>query len=376
MKLNQDRLQVLGNIEYTFPHVSEKIHEGYPEDYTWVAGYLSYRKLHTPLIDRDIEKKLIELKQPWGSFSNGFRGALIGLAIGDALGTTNEFKAPGSFEPISDLVGGGPFKLNRGEWTDDTSMAYALGQSLIYKDGFNAKDQMDKYLAWYRHGAFSCTGRCFDIGNTVREALERYEMTKNAFSGSKDPMAAGNGSLMRIAPVILFYFNDIREMVLYAGESSKTTHGAAEAVSACQYFASLIHSAISGVGKDDIVSGHLGAFDNVWRDFPLSDSVLSIKNGSYLKKTIEELSPTAYVIDTLEAALWCFSKTDNFKDGALLAANLGGDADTIAAVYGQLAGAYYREPDIPAEWIQALSHQCIFYIQAHEMLMHAGLDNS
>jgi ADP-ribosyl-[dinitrogen reductase] hydrolase len=371
--MKQVNIEVLRNIEYSFPPVSDKIHEGYPEDYTWVARYIRYRKLHSPLTNRDVNKKLIEIGQPAGRLPNSFRGALIGLAIGDALGTTNEFKTPGSFIPLYDMVGGGPFNLNPGQWTDDTSMAYALGQSLIYRDGFNAKDQMDKYIAWYRHGAFSCTGKCFDIGNTVRDALERYEVSHNPFSGSKDPMSAGNGSIMRIAPVILFYFNDIRNTILYAGESSKTTHGAVEAVAACYYFAAIMHAVISGVNKDIIISGAYEPFDCAWNDFPLTNSVLKIQRGNYLNKSLEELSPTGYVIDTLEAALWCFSKTDNFKKGIILAANLGGDADTIAAVYGQIAGAYYGEPDIPAEWIQSLSHQYIFYIQAQKMLEHAGV---
>lgn len=371
--MRQDSLEVLRNVEYNFPPVSDKIHEGYPEDFTWVSRYIRYRKLHSPLSESEINKKFIELKQPYGKIPNSFRGTLIGLAIGDALGTTNEFKTPGSFTPINDMVGGGPFNLNPGEWTDDTSMAYALGQSLIYRNGFDAKDQMDKYMAWYQHGAFSCTGKCFDIGNTIRAALERYEISNNPFSGSIDPMSAGNGSLMRVAPIILFYFNDIRNTILYAGESSKTTHGAVEAVVACRYFAAIIHAAISGVDKDVIISRGYEPFDYAWRDFPLTDSVLQIQKGNYLTKSLEELSPTGYVIDTLEAALWCFSKTDNFRDGIILAANLGGDADTIAAVYGQIAGAYYGEPDIPAEWIQSLSHQYIFYIQAQKMLEHAGL---
>lgn len=370
--MKQESLDVLRNIEYNFPPVSDKIREGYPEDYTWVSRYIRYRKLHSPLTNSDVNKKLKELGQPTGKIPSSFRGSLIGLAIGDALGTTNEFKTPGSFMPINDMIGGGPFNLNPGEWTDDTSMAYALGQSLIYRGGFDAMDQMDKYLAWYRHGAFSCTGKCFDIGNTIRDALERYEVSNNPFSGSKDPMSAGNGSLMRVAPVILFYYDNIRNTILYAGESSKTTHGAEEAVVACQYFAAIVHAAISGVEKDIIISGGYEPFDGAWDEFPLTDSVLKIKAGSYFNKSLEELSPTGYVIDTLEAALWCFSKTDNFKDGIILAANLGGDADTIAAVYGQIAGAHYGEPDIPAEWIQSLSHQYIFYIQAQKMIEHTN----
>ncbi len=360
--------QIKNNPEYAFPPVSDKFIEGYQENYNWTAKYIRFRKLHSHLTDMEVEKKLIELSQPYGKTANGFRGALLGLAVGDALGTTNEFKKPGSFQPIDDLVGGGPFNLLRGQWTDDTSMAYALGQSLIYRDGFDANDQMNKYLAWWKYGAYSCTGECFDIGNTVRAALERYELTGEPEAGSKDPMSAGNGSLMRLAPIALFYFGDIKKSLHYAGESSKTTHGANEAVTACQYFAALINGAIAGVPKAELLNNY-EPYSGAWSDFPLAKNLKPIVAAEYLHKSVGDISPTSYVIDTLEAALWCFANSENFKEGALMAANLGGDADTVASVYGQISGAYYGECNIPAEWIQSISYQHIFFMQAHKMLV-------
>ncbi|MGA1198430.1 MAG: ADP-ribosylglycohydrolase family protein, partial [Candidatus Latescibacterota bacterium] len=118
---------------------------------------------------------------------------MLGLAVGDALGTTLEFQSPGSFEPLTDMVGGGPFGLDVGQWTDDTSMALCLAESLIACDGFDPKDQMDRYVRWWRDGYMSVTGHCFDIGNTVRNALFNYQKTGDPFSGSQDPNAAGNG---------------------------------------------------------------------------------------------------------------------------------------------------------------------------------------
>jgi len=118
--------QIKDDPEYAFPPVSDKIVEGYPENYTWTAKYIRYRKLHSPLSDTEIEDKLKDLGQPYGKTANSFRGALLGLVVGDALGTTNEFKQPNTFPPIDGLVGGGPFNLLSGQWTDDTSMAYAL----------------------------------------------------------------------------------------------------------------------------------------------------------------------------------------------------------------------------------------------------------
>jgi ADP-ribosylglycohydrolase len=122
------------------------------------------------------------------------RGALIGLAVGDAVGTTVEFKPPGTFEPVTDMVGGGPFRLRPGEWTDDTSMALCLAESLIECGGFNARDQMERYVKWWKTGYLSSTGKFFDIRNTTREALARFLETGDPFAGSTDPRSADNGS--------------------------------------------------------------------------------------------------------------------------------------------------------------------------------------
>jgi ADP-ribosyl-[dinitrogen reductase] hydrolase len=115
---------------------------------------------------------------------NRYRGALLGLASGDALGTTLEFRPPGTFEPLSDLIGGGPFRLEAGHWTDDTSMALGLAESLIECRGFDPVDQMNRYCRWWRDGYLFSTGRCFDIGVTCSAALRKYEATGNPFSGS------------------------------------------------------------------------------------------------------------------------------------------------------------------------------------------------
>ncbi len=151
-------------------------------------------------------------------------GALIGLAVGDALGTTLEFKRPGTFEPITDMVGGGPFGLAPGRWTDDTSMALCLAESLVETGGFDPADQMRRYVRWWREGHLSSTGRCFDIGTTVRASLTQFERDGQPFAGSTDPRTAGNGSLMRLSPVVMYYADDPRTAVAMAAESSRTTH--------------------------------------------------------------------------------------------------------------------------------------------------------
>ena len=185
-----------------------------------------------------------------------YLGAMLGLAAGDALGTTLEFRAPGSFEPITDMVGGGPFRLKPGQWTDDTSMALCLADSLLACNGFDAADQMRRYVRWWKEGYWSSTGRCLDIGNTVSSALASFERTGEPFSGSTDEMSAGNGSIMRLAPIPLFFSADAELAIRMAGESSRTTHGTRAAVDSCRYFAGLVLGALAGVSKEELSAPH------------------------------------------------------------------------------------------------------------------------
>jgi ADP-ribosyl-[dinitrogen reductase] hydrolase len=283
-----------------------------------------------------------------------YRGALLGLAAGDALGTTVEFQPPGSFEPLTDIVGGGPFHLKPGQWTDDTSMALCLAESLLER-GFAPVDQLERYLSWWREGYLSSTGKCFDIGNTVRAALSRFERTHEPYCGSTDPRSAGNGSIMRLAPVPLFYASNPREAIERAADSSRTTHAAPEAVDACRYLSALIVGAIQGASKEDILSDHFDAGTGAWQQQPLAPGIAEIASGSFKRREPPEIVGSGYVVKSLEAALWAFHHSDSFKDGALLTVNLGDDADTTGAVYGQLAGAYFGDEDIKEEWGEKLA---------------------
>jgi ADP-ribosyl-[dinitrogen reductase] hydrolase len=284
-----------------------------------------------------------------------YRGALLGLAAGDALGTTLEFRAPGSFEPIEEMVGGGPFGLAPGEWTDDTSMALCLAESLIDCRGFDALDQMERYVRWWRDGHLSSNGRCFDIGTTVAAALRRFEATGEPYAGSTDPHSAGNGSLMRLAPVALFYAAEPGEAVARAADSSRTTHGAETAVDACRYLAGLIVGALGGARKDELLSERYSPVPGLWEQAPLTPEVDEVAAGSFKQREPPEIKGSGYVVRSLEAALWAFARSDSFREGALRAVNLGHDADTTGAVYGQLAGAYYGQAGIPAEWRSKLA---------------------
>jgi ADP-ribosyl-[dinitrogen reductase] hydrolase len=274
------------------------------------------------------------------------RGALLGLAVGDAVGTTVEFQPRDSYEPLSDLVGGGPFNLNPGEWTDDTAMALALGHSLLESGGLNEHDLMEKFCDWHHNGRFSCTGRCFDIGSTPLEALERFRRTGNPVAGSTRESSAGNGSLMRLAPVPIRYWNAPETRSDAARRQSLTTHGAPQAVDACIAFADLVAEAIAGSEASAILVRREGK----WRK--AVSEVMTMKCLSWRRN---QVNASGYVIHCLEAALWAVGGASSFKDAVLRAANLWEDADTTAAVAGQLVGALYGAIAIPGTWLQKLA---------------------
>lgn len=284
-----------------------------------------------------------------------YHGCLLGLAVGDAVGTTLEFQPPGSFKPVSDMTGGGPFHLKPGQWTDDTSMALCLAESLAECRCFDPSDQMRRYVRWYREGYLSSTGRCFDIGNTTRSALHRFEKTGEPFSGPTDPQQAGNGSLMRLAPVPMFYAASPETAIEKSGESSRTTHGADVCIDACRYFGGLIAGALAGATKDDLLSDHYAPIPGYWKKHPLDPQIDEIAGGSFKKKNPPEIKGTGYVVQSLEAALWAFYHGNTFEEGCLLAVNLGDDADTTGAIYGQIAGAYYGASGIPEKWISKIA---------------------
>ena len=299
------------------------------------------------------------------------RGALIGLAVGDAVGTTVEFKHPGSFSPVTDMVGGGPFGLQPGQWTDDTSMALCLADSLISKREFDAHDQMERYVRWSEDGYLSSTDRCFDIGRTVSAALWEFKKSKKPYSGSTHESTAGNGSLMRLAPIPMFFFRQPDVAITMAADSSRTTHGTAVAVDACRYFAALIVGAIGGATKEQLLSPRYSNLPGYWDEHPLHPTIAAIADGSFKRKSAAEIRGTSYVAESLEAALWAFQQSNDFRTGCLLAVNLGDDADTTAAIFGQLAGAFYGESAIPRDWRERLARKPILDRMAESLFQYA-----
>lgn len=278
--------------------------------------------------------------------SSRYVGCLQGLACGDAVGTTVEFSPRGSFAQVVDMLGGGPFDLEPGQWTDDTSMALCLATSLVYKVGFDATDQMNRYCNWRSVGYLSSNGRCFDIGMTVAAALDSYLLSGEPFAGDPSPRSAGNGALMRLAPIPMFYGPSAAETWRFSGESTRTTHGAQEAIECSRVFGLALRNALLGVGKSDLLSFETPE--------PLTVKVAGLVKGEFLNKQQTEIRGSGYCVESLEAALWAFYSTESYEQAILAAVNLGDDADTTAAICGQLAGAYYGVDAIPTGWLEKL----------------------
>lgn len=259
------------------------------------------------------------------------RGALVGLAVGDAVGTAVEFKERGEFTPLTDMVGGGAFRLAPGEWTDDTSMALCLADSLIECGELDASDLLLRFSRWYRSGYNSHNGRCFDIGATCSGAIAMFE-NQSQLAAPDMHWAAGNGSIMRLAPSVIYWHDDEEKAVQCAIAQGATTHGAQTCHQSCEELGRMLVRLINDPEADVVAD---------------VDALKEIKS--------HDLNNSGWVVSTLAAAKWAFVTTDNFRDCILAAANLGGDADTIAAVAGQLAGAKYGMSGIPSDWVEKLA---------------------
>lgn len=245
------------------------------------------------------------------------------------------------------MIGGGPFTLKPGEWTDDTAMALGLADSLIARGGLDERDLLERFCRWFRQGENSVTGRCFDIGNVTVTALTHFEQTGDVHAGPTDRMTAGNGSLMRLSPVAILYWNDPDRLRDAARRQSYTTHGAQEAVDACEAFSAILASAIQGKPLTDVLSASFG--------HSLCDGVQAIIGGSWKAKHRDDIRSSGYVLHSLEAALWCVGTSGSFAMAVLKAVNLGDDSDTTAAITAQLAGAFYGLSGIPERWRKHLA---------------------
>jgi len=291
------------------------------------------------------------------------KGAFLGLAIGDAVGTTLEFQRR-DISHVDDMVGGGPFRLKAGEWTDDTSMALCLAEACIESGHVDVTLFRNKLVDWYKNGSNSVNGRCFDIGNTTRFALEQYIKHGEAWFGNAEKNTAGNAAIIRQAPAVILNWRSLQRIYFATKSQSRATHSAVESLFACNFHGYLLHMLINGHDKQSVFSPH---------KLPLSSRLLIINAGEYKQKARHEIRSSGYVVDTFEAAMWSVWNTDNFRDAILLAANLADDADSVAATAGQIAGALYGASGIPQEWLGKLAQRGRIENMACE-LFQMGID--
>jgi ADP-ribosylglycohydrolase len=281
-----------------------------------------------------------------------FLGALVGLAVGDALSAPTAQSEPGTFEPVTGLTGGGVYDLPAGAWTDDTAMALLLGESLLACRGFDARDQIDRYLRWRQEGYRTATDRCIGLRAGVAKALAAAQWRRQLFPGSHAPRQLDPEPLSRIAPAVLFAFPALEEAVRLAGDAARITCQAPVAVDACRALAAMLHVALQGGSKSEVL---FPPVPTLLEGAAVRPPMRSLRGGHYRRKRPGRMRSGTTTVQVLEAALWAFDRTSNFAEGALLAVNLGGNSDIVGAVYGQLAGAHYGVGAIPAPWCSELS---------------------
>jgi ADP-ribosylglycohydrolase len=290
------------------------------------------------------------------SLRGRFQGALLGLAAGDAVAAATQYRRPGRFTPVGDMLGGGPFDLPRGAWSDDTAMALCLAESLLEREGVDVRDQVTRYRRWQQQGHPSATGQCVGITAGTARALALASWRRQAFSGAHDPDAQDPEVLSRVPPVAMYYFAHPEAAAAHAAEAARTTCQAPRVLAACRSLAQALHAALSGQPKAAILAQANGSGAT-----PQAHSDADAAAGA--------TAPAA-----LAAALDAFGRTQNFRDAVLNAANLGGNSDVVAAVIGALAGAHYTAGAIPTLWRNSLMKKQLIENTADRLLAHALLE--
>lgn len=302
-----------------------------------------------------------ELASSWLRWRSRYRGVMLGAAVGDALGVTNEMLLRENTLPVSQLIGGGICDIAPGGWTDDTAMILCVAEGLILKHGFDANDQMDRFVRWWRYGYMTCAGRTYDVGNTTRIALFSYIQTGDPFSGVHSSHSAGNGAVSRVAPIGLYYASQPDMIDQMAAYSSMLTHSTAYSIDACRYVAWLIAQFVAGVPKHD-------ALQMPWPYRPLCAEIATIVAGTYRQRHVDTMDASSYVVDMLEIVLWALYAHDDFVTGLIALSNAGGLTTTSCTIYGALAGAVYGDVAIPPTLLAQLTQRDKIEWFAEELL--------
>ena len=293
------------------------------------------------------------------------KGMLLGLAVGDALGVPVEFESRRRLKdnPVKNMRSGGSWGQAAGTWSDDTSLTIAAMESISRFGKINFQDIMENFLRWYERGDFTATGERFDIGNTTRAAIVRFsrKILPPTKCGATEKNSKGNGSLMRILPATLYLFGTrgkigVDELKIIH-EFSALTHGHIISQMACGIYSLIAAQLLSGKNISEAFTLGMNDAKNFYGTDEAFKNFSRLCDENFAALPEDEISSSGYVVDTLEAALWCLLNTDDYKTLALKAVNLGEDTDTTAAVAGGLAGIFYGAESIPAEWLNTLKRR-------------------
>lgn len=273
------------------------------------------------------------------------RGAMLGLATGEAVGATLIGSGRDSYQ-LEEMLGGGRLGLKPGQWAGDTAMALALSGSLARRHRFDERDFMERLIEWRDDGEYSCTGVCVGLGATTAAALDRYNQTDDPIAGETHADDLSNGSLARLAPIAIRYWKRSMERRDVAERQSRVTHGGPYAIAACVALADILADAIAGEKRDAVLR---------LREVPVPESQRLLNVGNWSGRRRDGISGANNAPVSLEAAMWCVGTTESFDEAVLAAANLGDDAGSTAALAGQLAGALYGACAIPERWLEQLA---------------------
>ncbi len=308
------------------------------------------------------------------SMQNIWSDGMMGLVIGDALGCPVQFMSREEIRnrgPVIGMEGYGTYNMPQGTWTDDSSMALATLDSIHRKHGVDPDDIMKRFVGWYRNGDYTPFGEAFDMGITCTNAILNYENGKDVCScGEASEYSNGNGSLMRILPACLYAYTQdfsVMQAIQMIHAVSGITHAHLRSKIGCGLYYFMIRGVLSGKGnlEERLQKGVDLGFSFYENEFVLSekepsvreelskyDRLRDLKEFSILSEN--KIKSSGYVVDSLEAAVWCLLNTDSFRDCLLLAVNLGDDTDTIGAIAGGLAGLFYGYEAFPGEWIAVI----------------------
>ena len=279
-----------------------------------------------------------------------YQGLLCGLAVGDACGQAATHRRPGSFQPLGDMIGGGPFDLPRGAWGDKTAMALGLAESLVETGRADPADQLARYLRWQREGHLSATGQCVGISAETARALAQAQWTGQPMSGSHDPSRPGKEPLARIGPAVAMLLTNPEQAIEAAVDAARVTHQGPATLDAVRYLAGLLAGALQGAPRSELLRPMFSPVEGYWQRHRLRPEVAAVARGSWAEKPPARIYGGGQAPEALEASLWCFHRGRGFRDAVLAAVNLGGEADITAAITGQLAGAHYGAAGIPSAW--------------------------